>query len=150
MKHEFSGSPTIDAPPERVWKRLMDPHFLAQSAPGVEAVETIDPTHFKVVSGFGIGSIRVKLTMDVELYEISQGRSAKMRLHGQAAGSAIDVASKMEVDTVGSNGTQLRWSATSEVSGAVASMGARLMEGAARRLTEQFWTDFAQRVSREE
>jgi carbon monoxide dehydrogenase subunit G len=35
------------------------------------------------------------------------------------------------------------------VSGPVASIGARLMEGAARRLTEQFWTDFANRVSQE-
>jgi uncharacterized protein len=149
MRLEFAGSPTIDAPRERVWERLMDPHFLAQSAPGVEAVETIDSTHFKVLSGFGIGSIRVRLTMDVELYDIEQGRSAKMRVHGQAAGSAIDVASAMRVLAAGARSTQLAWSATSQVSGAAASMGARLMEGAARRLTEQFWTDFARRVSQE-
>jgi uncharacterized protein len=149
MKLQFAGSPRIDAPRERVWERLMDPHFLAQSAPGVEAVETIDSTHFKVLSGFGLGSIRVKLTMNVELYEIDWGRSAKMRLHGQAAGSAIDVVSDMRVVVAGPGSTQLSWSATSEVTGTVASMGARLMEGAARRLTEQFWTDFAERVSQE-
>jgi uncharacterized protein len=147
MKLEFAGSPRINAPRERVWERLMDPHFLAQSAPGVEAVETIDSTHFKVLSGFGVGSIRVRLTMDVELYDIDQGRSAKMRVHGQAAGSAIDVASDVRVIADGPGSTQLSWSATSQVSGAVAKMGARLMEGAARRLTEQFWTDFAERVS---
>jgi hypothetical protein len=28
----------------------------------------------------------------------------------------------------------------------VASVGARLLEGTARRLTEQFWTDFARRI----
>ena len=147
MKLEFAGSPTMEASRERVWQRLMDPHFLAQSAPGVEAVETIDSTHFKVLSGFGIGSIRVTLTMNVELYEIDWGRSAKMRLLGQAAGSAIDVVSDIQVVAAGPGSTQLSWSATSEVSGTVASMGARLMEGAARRLTEQFWTDFAERVS---
>jgi uncharacterized protein len=48
-----------------------------------------------------------------------------------------------------SGGSQLDWSATSEVSGTVASMGTRLMEGTARKLTEQFWTDFARRVSEE-
>jgi uncharacterized protein len=149
MKLQFAGSPRIDAPRERVWERLMDPHFLAQSAPGVEAVKTIDSTHFEVLSGFGIGSIKVKLSMNVELYEIDWGRSAKMRLHGQAAGSAIDVVSDMRVVAAGPGSTQLSWSATSEVSGTVASMGARLMEGAARRLTEQFWTDFAERVSQE-
>jgi carbon monoxide dehydrogenase subunit G len=28
----------------------------------------------------------------------------------------------------------------------MASIGGRLLEGTARRLTEEFWTDFAQRV----
>ena len=149
MKLEFSGSPAIAAPRERVWERLMDPHFVAQSAPGVESVEAVDPTHFKVISGFGIGSIRVRFTMDVELFDIDAGKSAKMRVRGKAPGSAIDVVSNLQVDDAGSGGTQLKWSATSEVSGTVANVGARLMEGTARKLTEQFWTDFAQRVSQE-
>ena len=149
MKLEFSGSPAIAAPRERVWERLMDPDFVAQSAPGVESVQVIDPTHFKVVSGFGVGSIRVRFTMDVELYDIMDGRSAKMRVRGKAPGSAIDVVSNMQIDDAGSGGSQLKWSATTEVSGTVASVGARLMEGTARKLTEQFWTDFAQRVSQE-
>ena len=149
MKLEFSGSPAIAAPRERVWERLMDPHFVAQSAPGVESVEAVDPTHFKVISGFGIGSIRVRFTMDVELFDIDAGKSAKMRVRGKAPGSAIDVVSNLQVNDAGSGGTQLNWSATSEVSGTVASVGARLMEGTARKLTEQFWTDFAQRVSQE-
>ena len=149
MKLEFSGSPAIAAPRERVWERLMDPHFVAQSAPGVESVEAVDPTHFKVISGFGVGSIRVRFTMDVELFDIDAGKSAKMRVRGKAPGSAIDVVSNLQVDDAGSSGTQLNWSATSEVSGTVANVGARLMEGTARKLTEQFWTDFAQRVSQE-
>jgi carbon monoxide dehydrogenase subunit G len=148
MKLEFSGSPAIAAPRERVWERLMDPHFVARSAPGVESVEAVDPTHFKVISAFGVGSIRVRFAMDVELFDIDAGKSAKMRVRGKAPGSAIDVVSKLQVDDAGS-GTQLNWSATSEVSGTVANVGARLMEGTARKLTEQFWTDFAQRVSQE-
>jgi uncharacterized protein len=149
MKLEFSGSPTIAAPRELVWQRLMDPHFVAQSAPGVESVEPLDPTHFKVVSGFGVGSIKVRFTMDVELFDIITGKSAKMRVRGKAPGSAIDVVSSMGIEEAGSGSSQLNWSATSEVSGTVASVGARLMEGTARKLTEQFWTDFARRVSAE-
>jgi carbon monoxide dehydrogenase subunit G len=149
MKLEFSGSPTISAPRERVWERLMDPHFVAQSAPGVESVDALDPTHFKVISGFGVGSIKLRFTMDVELFDIITGKSAKMRVRGKAPGSAIDVVSNMQIADAGSGSSQLNWSATSEVSGTVSSVGARLMEGTARKLTEQFWTDFARRVSQE-
>lgn len=149
MKLEFSGSPKIAAPREQVWHRLMDPNFVAQSAPGVESVDTLDPTHFKVISGFGVGSIKVRFTMDVELFDIVEQRSAKMRIRGKAPGSAIDVVSSMRIDDADSGASRLNWSATSQVSGKVASVGARLMEGTARKLTEQFWTDFARRVSQE-
>jgi uncharacterized protein len=150
MKLEFSGSPTIAAPRDRVWQRLMDPQFVAQSAPGVESVVTLDPTHFKVISGFGVGAIKVRFTMDVELFDIIAQKSAKMRVRGKAPGSAIDVVSDMQIQEAGPEGSRLKWSATSEVSGTVASVGARLMEGTARKLTEQFWTDFARRVGQED
>jgi uncharacterized protein len=149
MKLEFSGSPEITAPKERVWERLMDPHFLARSAPGVESVEVIDPTHFKVISGFGAGSFKVRFTMGVELFDIVPGRSARMRMQAQAPGSAVDVLSSIEIRKAGPSTVQLNWSATSEITGTVAGLGARLMEGAARRLTEQFWADFARRVTSE-
>lgn len=149
MKLEFSGSPDISAPRERVWERLMDPQFVAQSAPGVESVEALDPNHFKVVSAFGVGAIKVRFKLDVELFDVEQPESAKMRARGKAPGSAVDVVSSMQLEDAGSGHTRLNWTATSDVSGTVASVGARLMEGTARKLTEQFWTDFARRVSAE-
>jgi carbon monoxide dehydrogenase subunit G len=149
MKLVFSGSPEIAAPRDRVWQRLMDPQFVARSAPGIESAEAIDPTHFKVVSGFGVGSIKVRFAMDVELFDVVPNQSANMRVRGKAPGSAVDVVSKLEIQDGGPNRVRLNWSATSEISGTVASVGARLLEGTARKLTEQFWTDFARRVSEE-
>lgn len=149
MKLEFSGSPEIAAPRERVWQRLLDPHFVAHSAPGVESVEVIDPTHFKVAASFGAGSIRIRFPMEVEILDIVPGRSATMRVRGKAPSSTVDVVSSIEIQDAVPNTVRLNWSATSEFSGTVAGIGARLMEGAARRLTERFWTDFARRVSEE-
>jgi carbon monoxide dehydrogenase subunit G len=150
MKLQFSGSPTITAPRNRVWERLMDLEYVAQSAPGVESVVSLNPTHFKVISGLGVGTIKVRFTLDVELFDIIAQQSARMRVRGKAAGSAIDLVSSMQLQDAGSNESQLNWSATSEVSGTVAKLGVRLMEGTARKLTEQFWSDFAYRVSQED
>ncbi len=147
MKLEFSGAPEITATRDHVWSRLMDPNFVAASAPGVETVEALDPTHFKVVSGLGVGSVKVRFKLDVELFDIVQGKQLKMRARGKAPGSAVDVVSRLQLEEAGPGKTRLDWAATSEVSGTVASVGARLLEGTARKLTEQFWTDFARRVS---
>jgi len=120
-------------------------HYLS----AIESVEATDASHFKVISGFGVGSIKVRFAMEVDLFDIVPGRSARMRVRGKAPGSALDVLSSLEIQDAGPDKVRLNWSATSEISGTVAGVGARLMEGTARKLTELFWTDFALRVSRE-
>ncbi len=147
MKLDFSGAPEITASRQTVWTKLLDPDFVAASAPGVESVERVDPTHFKVVSGLGVGMVKVRFKLDVELFDVVEGEQLKMRARGKAPGSAVDVVSALQLEDAGTGRTRLNWSAKSEVSGTVASVGARLLEGTARKLTEQFWTDFARRVS---
>src|SRR2546428_11190719 len=67
MRLEFSGAPEIAAPPEQVWQRLLDHEFVASVAPGVESVEAVDDRHFKVVSAFRVGSVKLRVRLDVEL-----------------------------------------------------------------------------------
>ena len=146
MNLEFSGAPDIPAPRATVWERLMDPDFVAASAPGVESVEAIDATHFKVISGLGVGRVRVKFSLEVELTDISAPERLTMAALGKGPGSAVDVISRIRLEDTGSGRTRLHWSATCSVTGAIASLGAPLIETIARRLTEEFWTDFAGRV----
>ncbi len=149
MKLRFSGAPEIAATRERAWQRLLDPDFVARSAPGVESVERLDPTHFKVVSGFGVGAVKLRFALDVELLEVVERERATMRARGKAPGSNVDVTASVRLEDAGPGRIRLRWTADSEVSGTVASVGARLLEGTARRLIEQFWADFARRVQAE-
>jgi carbon monoxide dehydrogenase subunit G len=146
MKLEFSGAPEIYAPREKVWELLTDPQFVARSAPGVESVEEVDATHFKVISGLGVGAIKVKFSLDVELSDIVDYERLMMRARGKAPGSAVDVVSAVRLEDTGNGATRLKWSATSDLSGTFANVGGRLLEGTARRLTEEFWTDFARRA----
>lgn len=147
MRLEFSGSPEIAAPREQVWRRLIDPHFVAGSAPGIESIEAIDPTHFRITSRIGIGMIRARLTLDGELSDLVTGTSARMRVRGKGAGSTIDVVSAIALKDAGVGRVHLEWAATTELSGTVVRAGGRLVEGIARKLTEEFWEDFARRVA---
>jgi carbon monoxide dehydrogenase subunit G len=90
--------------------------------------------------------VKVKFKLDVALSDIVENERLKMSARGKAPGSAVDVISAVQLEDTPGGGTRLNWSATSNVSGTVASVGARLLEGTARRLTEEFWTDFARRV----
>jgi len=149
MRLSFGGSPEIQASREQVWRSLMDPQIVAASAPAVEKVEEIDPTHFKVIAGLGIASLKLRFTLNVELFDIVEGQSARMRVRGKAPGSVLDMVTSFKLEEAGPNLIRLEWHADSDVGGTVASVGARLLEGTARRLAEEFWTDFAARVSAE-
>ena len=111
MKLDFSGAPEITASPQTVWQKLLDPEFVAESAPGVESVERVDPTHFKVISGFGVGAVRVRFTLDVELFDIVEPERLTMRARGKAPGSAVDVVSALQVEDAGNGHARLNWSA---------------------------------------
>ncbi|HEX9055528.1 MAG TPA: carbon monoxide dehydrogenase subunit G [Gemmatimonadales bacterium] len=147
MRLQFTGAPEISATREHVWTRLMDPQFVAGSAPGVESVETIDATQYRVISAFGVGSVKLRFTLHVELFEVIQPERAKLRARGKAPGSNVDVVAAVHLEEATVGLVRLNWTADTDVSGTVASVGARLLEGTARRLTEQFWQDFARRVT---
>lgn len=147
MRLSFSGAPEVAASRDVVWQRLMDPTFVAASAPGVEKVDQIDPTHYKVISGFGVGAVKLKFTLDVELSELIERERATMRARGKAPGSNVDVVASIRLEEIGPGRTVMHWTSDSDVSGTVASVGGRLLEGTARKLTERFWQDFAHRVA---
>jgi uncharacterized protein len=149
MRLEFSGSPLITATRDHVWSRLIDPRFVAASAPGVESVVPVDTTRFKVVTALGIGFIKIRFKLDLELYDIVEGERLKMRARGHAPGSVVTVVSDLRLEDVGPANSRLNWSATTDISGAVAGVGGRFLEGTARQLTAQFWSDFARRAGRE-
>ena len=147
MHLDFSGEPMIAAPRHAVWLRLLDPHAVAAAAPGVESVEAIDATHFKVVSGLGVGAIRLSFTLDIELSDLVEPKSARMHARGKAPGSEVDVRTTILLHERDAETTQLQWEATATISGTIASIGARLLEGAVRKLTDDFWDTFAQQAS---
>jgi carbon monoxide dehydrogenase subunit G len=147
MKLEFSGAPEITGSRQKVWQKLMDSDFVAASAPGVEAVERVDATHFRVISGLGVGALKVKFILEVELFDIVDSERLKMRARGMAPGSTVEVVSALRIEDAGNRHTRLRWSAISDLNGTVARLGGRFLKMTARRLTEEFWTDFARRVS---
>jgi carbon monoxide dehydrogenase subunit G len=147
MRLSFSGAPEVAAPIADVWPRILDPHFVARHGPGVESVEVLDPYHFKVITSFGVGSIKLRFGIDVELTEVRPPRNFTMKARGKAPGSAVEVTAALILESMDAERTRMSWKADTEISGSVASVGARLMEGTAKKLTEQFWSKFAASIA---
>ena len=136
---EFSGTQTIAVPIEKVWAFLMDVNKVASCAPGFQSLEVLEDEHWKAVVAVGVGAVKAKFTMDVTRDELHEPEHMTIYGRGKAPGSAVDMTGHMHLTTIISAETQMDWKATVVVSGTIASMGARLLQGTAERLTGQFF-----------
>ncbi|MGH2504760.1 MAG: SRPBCC family protein [Ktedonobacterales bacterium] len=142
----FTGTQQIKAPVAKVWAFVLDPNKVAECAPGFKTMEILGPDHFKPTLAVGIGAVKATFTLDVQLEDVREPDHAAMRGRGAAAGSAVDMVAAMDLKPLSEAETQMDWTADVNVSGTLASVGARLMEGTAQRLTARFFDCFRQKL----
>jgi carbon monoxide dehydrogenase subunit G len=130
---EFSGSVEIKAPRDRVWAFVIDPQQVGWCGPGVESIEVLDATHYKAKAKVGVGYISARFAVNLELGETQAPDRAVIKASGQAPGSAVDAAGEMRLSGPPEGPTTMDWAASVAISGAMASLGARLIEGTARK-----------------
>ncbi len=142
----FEGTVAIAAPRDRVWAFLIDPHQVAACGPGVERIEVIDERHFRATAKVGVGFIGLRLVVDMELAELDEPNRALLRAHGQAPGSAVDATATMRLADDDAGGTTMDWTADLALTGALASIGNRMIEGPADTMIGQTFDCFRARL----
>jgi carbon monoxide dehydrogenase subunit G len=133
----FEGSVPIKASREKVWAFVIDPDQVGQCGPGVERIEVVDATHFKAAAKVGIGFITAKFNVNMEFAELEEPDRALIKAHGQAPGSAVDATAEMKLSDGPDGATVMDWYADVDLSGTLASVGARMIEGTANKMISQ-------------
>lgn len=137
---EFSGTEIISASIEDVWTYLMDVHKVAACGPGFQSLKEIEPEHWEVLASARIGLIRTKITLDVTRPEKHEPDHMVVKAHTKTHGSAIEVIAEMHLIALDARKTRMDWNAKAIVEGMLASVGTRMMNSTAEKLTAQFFT----------
>ncbi len=133
----FEGSVPIKASRDKVWAFVTDPEAVGPCGPGVESIEVVDETHFKAAAKVGIGFISARFNVNMEFAEQTPPDRALIKAHGQAPGSAVDATAEMRLSDGPDGATVMDWNAEVNLSGTLASVGARLIEGTANKMIGQ-------------
>src|SRR6266566_6276977 len=136
---EFSGTQTIAAPIEKVWAYLLDVHKVAACTPGFQSLEELGEEHWKAVIAVGVGPVKAKFTLDVTRPEKHEPDLMVVQGRGKAPGSAVDLSSRIQLSAIDPEHTRMDWTSQVTVSGTIASVGARLLQDTANKLTRQFF-----------
>lgn len=144
-----SGVVYISAGPDAVFRVLLDPKALARVIPGCHALEPVGPNRYRADVSVGVGMVKARYAAQIELSEINPPR--RLRLSGSGL-SALGAASGSGTITLepAAKGTRLSYDYQAEVSGKVAAVGSRMLQGAAKMILAQMFVQLGRQAGGEQ
>src|SRR5580704_14127790 len=117
MAMTMNGEVQLAAPREAVWAKLNDPEVLKVCIPGCEELEKTEDGGFHAVAKMKVGPVSAR----------AKGRAT------------VALAEK-------DGGTLLKYDVEAQIGGKLAQLGQRLINGAAKKLADEFFANFAKAV----
>ncbi len=140
---DMTGEYKIAAPRERVWAALNDPEILRQAIPGCEDVKKLSDTELQASARAKIGPVSARFTGKVTLSDLKPPES--YTLTGEGSGGAAGFAkgeAKVSLTPDG-DATILRYAVKAIIGGKLAQLGQRLVDGAAKKMADEFFEKFS-------
>ncbi len=139
------GSTYVAVPPQQVWHSLLDPESLRAVIPGCESLESTGENAYRVLARVGIGPVRGRFTTDARFIDLQPPHSMTMVVEASGPLGASRGAGEVRLVAEG-EGTRVHYSYGVDLSGRIAAVGSRMLDGAARVLIGAFFEALARRA----
>lgn len=143
-KLEQVGEYEIGAGRELVWEALNDPEVLAACIPGCQSIERASDTHFDAQVKAKIGPVSAMFSAALDLEDLNPPQSYSIvgAVKGGAAGFGKGQA-EVQLEALAEDRTRLTYTVKGSVGGKLAQIGSRLVDGATRKMADDFFAAFA-------
>ena len=144
---EMTGNQLIPKPQRQTWDAICDPAVLQVCIPGCETMERISDSEFHLTMSAKVGPVSAKFKAKITLTNIDAPHAYTLLFEGQG-GVAGFAKGEADVRLVPEGeATRLSYAAKANVGGKIAQVGARLIDGVARKMAESFFNAFNKHVS---
>lgn len=145
---ELTGEQLIPAPRQAVWDAINDPEILRQCITGCESVTKTSETDFEAAVLVKVGPVKARFKGKVTLGDLDPPSSCT--ISGEAQGGVAagfgKGSAKVQLADADGGATRLTYSVNAQVGGKLAQIGARLIDGVAAKMAEDFFAKFNQIV----
>ena len=144
---EMKGEQLILASQADTWASLNDPEILKACIPGCESIERVTDSEYAVQMTARVGPVAAKFKGKLTLSDLKPPQSYSIAFEGQGGvagfgkgGAQVQLAPEGEA-------TRLSYQVKANVGGKLAQIGSRLVDAAARKLADDFFTAFNEKVA---
>ncbi|MFC3339771.1 xanthine dehydrogenase family protein molybdopterin-binding subunit [Paracandidimonas soli] len=133
-----AGEVQLSAAPQAVFDVMLNPDALAKVIPGCNALQKVGENKYRADVTVGIGMIKARYAAEVALSELDPPHSLRLSGSGLSSVGSAKGSGMVRLEEK-DGGTLLRYDYQAEVSGKVAAVGGRMLEGAARIVLGQLF-----------
>ncbi len=144
MAVTMTGEVVLPADRATVWARLNDTDTLKASIPGCESLDKLSDTELQAVAKIKIGPVSARFKGKVNLSDLDPPNS--YRISGQGDGGIAGFAkggANVKLSDADGGGTKLSYDVDAQIGGKIAQLGGRLINSTAKKLADEFFTNFA-------
>ncbi len=144
---EMSGEQLIPASQAATWAALNDPEILKACVPGCESITLTAENEYQVLMTARIGPVSAKFKGKLALSDLNPPNSYSIAFEGQGGVAGFGKGGAQVQLAPGDGGTKLTYQVKANVGGKLAQIGSRLVDAAAKKLSEEFFNAFNAKVA---
>jgi len=139
---ELQGQRLIPAPLNATWDALNDPDILKTCIAGCESLERQGDDAFVAAVAVRVGPVSAKFKGNLKLSDVKAPNSYTIHFDGQGGVAGFGKGSAEVALVAEGQQTRLSYTARAQVGGKMAQVGSRLIDAAAGKIAEDFFTAF--------
>ena len=139
----MTGSQKIAAPRAKVYAALNDAEILRRSIPGCERIDKTSDTDMDASVVVRVGPVKAHFAGKVKLSDLDPPNG--YRIQGEGSGGSAGFArggARVRLEDQGP-ATLLNYTVDADVGGKIAQLGGRMIDGAAKKLADEFFDNFS-------
>ena len=144
---EMSGEQRIPLSQQRVWEALNDPAILKACIPGCESIDLVSDNEYKVAMTAAVGPVKAKFSGKLLLADMNPPHAYSLAFEGSGGAAGFGKGSAQVNLAPDGSGTLLTYKATASVGGKLAQIGSRLIDGVAKKMSDDFFARFNRTVA---
>ena len=143
---EMSGEQLLPVSQEKTWQALNDLEVLRACIPGCESIVPSGENQFDVALTAKVGPVSAKFKGKLTLSDLDPPNAYDLVFEGQGGVAGFAKGSAHVALSPADAGTRLAYEVKASVGGKLAQIGSRLIDGAAKKLAEQFFGAFGKHL----